>query len=403
MLHHLKLANYTTISGVTQDIELSYQLFGQKLHTAPIVQVNHALTGNSNVTGKGGWWSALIGEGKCIDTRKYTILSFNIPGNGEDKFIIDNYKDFVSGDIARIFLLGLQELEITKLFALLGGSLGGGIAWEMAALNPKIMQHLIPVASDWKSTDWLIGNCQIQEQFLVNSKQPVHDARMHAMLCYRTPESFKERFKRSTNEELQVFNVESWLRHHGEKLQERFQLSAYKLMNQLLKTIDVMRDGEQNFIDLQNSDVNIHIIGVDSDLFFTAKENKETFKRLAQANGNVTYGEVHSLHGHDAFLIEFEQMERLLEPIFSTNGKSKQAKVLKFGGKSLANGEGLERVLEIISSKVKEGENIAVVLSARAKGTDQLEAILEKAANGENYYKDFEAFEKYQKHTFKNV
>ncbi|MBT2162016.1 bifunctional aspartate kinase/homoserine dehydrogenase I [Zobellia barbeyronii] len=403
MLHHLKLANYTTISGVTQDIELSYQLFGQKLHTAPIVQVNHALTGNSNVTGKGGWWSALIGEGKCIDTRKYTILSFNIPGNGEDKFIIDNYKDFVSGDIARIFLLGLQKLEITKLFALLGGSLGGGIAWEMAALNPKMMQHLIPVASDWKSTDWLIGNCQIQEQFLVNSKQPVHDARMHAMLCYRTPESFKERFKRSTNEELQVFNVESWLRHHGEKLQERFQLSAYKLMNQLLKTIDVMRDGEQNFIDLQNSDVNIHIIGVDSDLFFTAKENKETFKRLAQANGNVTYGEVHSLHGHDAFLIEFEQMERLLEPIFSTNGKSKQAKVLKFGGKSLANGEGLERVLEIISSKVKEGENIAVVLSARAKGTDQLEAILEKAANGENYYKDFEAFEKYQKHTFKNV
>ncbi|WP_194551275.1 bifunctional aspartate kinase/homoserine dehydrogenase I [Zobellia nedashkovskayae] len=403
MLHHLKLANYTTISGVTQDIELSYQLFGQELHTAPIVQVNHALTGNSNVTGKGGWWSALIGEGKCIDTKKYTILSFNIPGNGDDKFIIDNYKDFVAGDIARIFLLGLHELEITKLFALLGGSLGGGIAWEMAAINPKMMQHLIPVASDWKSTDWLIGNCQIQEQFLVNSKQPVHDARMHAMLCYRTPESFKERFKRSTNEELQVFNVESWLRHHGEKLQERFQLSAYKLMNQLLKTIDVMRDGEQNFIDLQNSDVNIHIIGVDSDLFFTAKENKETFKRLAQANGNVTYGEVHSLHGHDAFLIEFEQMERLLEPIFSTNGKSKQAKVLKFGGKSLANGEGLERVLEIISSKVKEGENIAVVLSARAKGTDQLEAILEKAANGENYYKDFEAFEKYQKHTFKNV
>ncbi|WP_276165599.1 bifunctional aspartate kinase/homoserine dehydrogenase I [Zobellia alginiliquefaciens] len=403
MLHHLKLANYTTISGVTQDIELSYQLFGQELHTAPIVQVNHALTGNSNVTGDDGWWSALIGEGKCIDTKKYTILSFNIPGNGYDKFIIDNYKDFVAGDIARIFLLGLQQLEISKLFALLGGSLGGGIAWEMAALNPKITEHLIPVASDWKSTDWLIGNCQIQEQFLVNSKQPVHDARMHAMLCYRTPESFKDRFKRSTNEELQVFNVESWLMHHGEKLQERFQLSAYKLMNQLLKTIDVMRNGEQNFVDLQNSDANIHIIGVDSDLFFTAKENKETFKRLAQANGNVTYGEVHSLHGHDAFLIEFDQMERLLEPVFSRNGKSKHAKVLKFGGKSLANGEGLERVLNIVSDKVEEGENIAVVLSARAKATDQLEAILEKAAKGENYYKDFEAFEKYQKHTFKNV
>ena len=403
MLHHLQIKNYQTLGQKTQDIELSYQLFGQKLHSAPIVLVNHALTGNSNVTGNDGWWSALIGEGKCIDTNKYTILSFNIPGNGHDKFVIENYKDFVAGDMARIFLQGLEMLEIKKLYAIIGGSLGGGIAWEMAALNPKITEHLIPVASDWKSTDWLIANCQIQEQFLVNSKQPVHDARMHAMLTYRTPESFKERFKRSTNEELQVFNVESWLMHHGEKLQGRFQLSAYKLMNQLLKTIDIMRDGDRNFIELQNSDMNIHIVGVDSDLFFTAKENKETYKQLAQANSNVTYGEVHSLHGHDAFLIEFDQMEQLLRPIFSRNGKSQGLKVLKFGGKSLANGEGLERVLNIISKKVNQGENIAVILSARGKATDQLENLLEKAASGHNYHKDFETFEKYQQHSFKNI
>lgn len=403
MLHHLKIKNYKTISGVTQDIDLSYQLFGKDLYSAPIVLVNHALTGNSNVTGKEGWWSALIGDGKCIDTKKYTILAFNIPGNGYDKFVIENYKDFVAGDIAHIFLKGLKQLEIERLFAIIGGSLGGGIAWEMAALNPKLTTHLIPVASDWKSTDWLIANCQIQEQFLVNSKQPVHDARMHAMLCYRTPESFKERFKRSTNEELQVFNVESWLMHHGEKLQERFQLSAYKLMNQLLKTIDVTREGNKNFKNLENSDTNIHIIGVDSDLFFTAKENKETFKQIAQANSNVTYGEIHSLHGHDAFLIEFEQLQKLLDGVFNTNGKSGKVKVLKFGGKSLSNGEGIGRVLEIISTRVKDGENIAVVLSAREKGTDQLEAILDKAARGKDYIKDFEAFEKYQQHTFGNV
>lgn len=403
MLHHLKIKDYTTISGVTQDIELSYQLFGKKLHEAPIVLVNHALTGNSNVTGEQGWWAALIGEGKCIDTQKYTILSFNIPGNGYDKFTIENYKDFVAGDVAHIFLEGLKRLHIDSLFAVIGGSLGGGIAWEMAALDTELIQHLIPVASDWKSTDWLIANCQIQEQFLVNSKQPVHDARMHAMLCYRTPESFKARFKRSTNEELQVFNVESWLMHHGKKLQERFQLSAYKLMNQLLKTIDVTRDGDGNFKKLQNSNTNIHIVGVDSDLFFTAKENKETFKQIAQANSNVTYGEIQSLHGHDAFLIEFEQLQKLLNGIFNQNGKSKKVKVLKFGGKSLSNGEGIGRVLEIVASKVAAHENIAVVLSAREKATDQLEAMLEKAAQGKAYTKDFEAFEKYQKHTFGNV
>ncbi|MBT8183763.1 MAG: aspartate kinase, partial [Eudoraea sp.] len=402
-LEQLTIPKYTAISGVTQDIQLSYELFGRALHTAPIVVVNHALTGNSNVTGPEGWWSSIIGDGKCIDTKKYTVLAFNIPGNGYDGFVIENYKDFVAGDIARIFLIALEKLEINKLYAVIGGSLGGGIAWEMAALNPNLIKHLIPVASDWKSTDWLIANCQIQEQFLVNSKNPVHDARMHAMLCYRTPESFKQRFQRSTNNELQVFNVESWLTHHGKKLQERFQLSAYKLTNQLLKTIDITRDGEEAFLKLQQSETNIHIIGVDSDLFFTAKENKETFKQLAQANSNVTYGEIQSLHGHDAFLIEFDQMRQLLDAIFNKNGKNQRIKILKFGGKSLANGEGIGRVLEIISSKVNAGERVAVVLSAREQGTDQLLSILEKAAAGKNYTKEFQAFENYQKHTFKNV
>lgn len=403
MLHHLTIDNYKTYSGVSQDISLSYQLFGRPLHSAPIVLVNHALTGNSNVTGKDGWWSAIVGDGKCIDTNKYTILSFNVPGNGHDSFVIENYKDFIARDVANIFLLGLEALKVANLFAIIGGSMGGGIAWEMAALNPNLTEHLIPVASDWKSTDWLIGNCQIQEQFLINSKQPVHDARMHAMLCYRTPESFNERFKRSTNEELQVFNVESWLTHHGEKLKERFQLSAYKLMNQLLKTIDITRGREKAFTDLQNSETNIHIIGVDSDLFFTAKENRATFKQIAQANSNVTYGEIQSLHGHDAFLLEFDQMQKLLDPIFNGDSQTTKVKVLKFGGKSLSNGEGLGYVLDIILNKVKQSENIAVVLSAREKGTDQLEVILDKAAAGKNYAKDFEAFEKYQTHTYKNI
>ena len=312
-IKHIKLPGFRTISGSKQDIELSYQLFGRELHSAPVVLVNHALTGNSNVSGENGWWSSLIGPDKCIDTQKYTVLAFNIPGNGYDGFVIDNYKDFVAGDLAKIFLLGIQHLGIGRLYAIIGGSLGGGIAWEMAALSPDLTEHLIPIASDWKSTDWLIANCQIQEQILVNSKQPVHDARMHAMLCYRTPESFKQRFQRTTNEELQVFNVESWLTHHGKKLKERFQLSAYKLTNQLLKTIDITRDGPALFNELKNSNTNIHIIGVDSDLFFTASENKETFKQLAQAKSNVTYSEIQSVHGHDAFLMEYEQMEQLLK------------------------------------------------------------------------------------------
>ena len=93
MLQHLTIPNYTNHGGTTQDINLSYQLFGPELHTAPIVLVNHALTGSSEVAGENGWWSALIGDGKCIDTQKYTILVFNVPGNGHDGFVVENYKD----------------------------------------------------------------------------------------------------------------------------------------------------------------------------------------------------------------------------------------------------------------------------------------------------------------------
>jgi homoserine O-acetyltransferase len=395
--------SYKTENNKTVQLELSYQVFGKPIGRGEVVLVNHALTGNSNVAGETGWWKDLIGVGKVIDTNVYTILAFNIPGNGYDGVEIENYKDFVARDIARIFLKGLEILKIDQLFAIIGGSLGGGIAWEMAVLNHEITKHLIPVASDWKSTDWLIANCQIQERILNNSSDPVHDARMHAMLCYRTPESFKERFQRSKNKDLKIFNVESWLLHHGKKLQERFQLSAYKLMNQLLKTIDVTKDHEANFKVLDSIKAKIHIIGVDSDLFFTAEENRDTQKQLALTHPNVTYNEINSVHGHDAFLIEFEQLSRIVESIFNPDSNQQKYKVLKFGGKSLANGEGLDKVISIIEDKVKDGEKIAVVASARGNATDELETILEKAANNESYRIELEAFKLYQNEVAKSL
>ena len=378
------------------ELNLSYQVFGQNLGSAPVILVNHALTGNSEVAGKNGWWQDIVGAEKAIDTNVYTILSFNIPGNGFDGFLIENYKDFIARDIATIFLEGLNQLKITELFALIGGSLGGGIAWEMMVLDNKITKHFLPIATDWKSTDWLIANCQIQEQFLVNSNNPVHDARMHAMLCYRTPESFKERFHRSKKNDSDIFDVESWLLHHGKKLQERYQLSSYKLMNQLLKSIDVTKNNEKNIEILDKIEANIHIIGVDSDLFFTAEENRETHKKLALTKENVTYNEINSVHGHDAFLMEYDQLQKIIEPIFNKDYRAKKMKVLKFGGKSLANGEGLKNAIEIILNKYQNGEKVTVVASARGNTTDSLEAILDKAAAKKEYKTAFSTLKEYQ-------
>jgi len=315
-LSYIQVKDFTTQSGFNiSTLQLSYELFGLELGTAPVVLVNHALTANSNVVGETGWWKDIIGSGKTIDTTKFTVLAFNIPGNGYDGSLIDNYKDFVAKDIANVFLLALKKMSIYKLHAIIGGSLGGGIAWEMAVLDPVIASHIVPIASDWRSTDWLIANCCIQEQFLLNSTNPVHDARMHAMMCYRTPASYKAKFNRSIHKDLNIFNIESWLFHHGKKLQKRFQLSAYKMMNHLLRTIEAT-DSENYLNNLSKIRSQIHIVSIDSDLFFLAAENKETYKELSKTSVEVFYNEIKSIHGHDAFLIEFDQLDNILRPIF---------------------------------------------------------------------------------------
>jgi bifunctional aspartokinase / homoserine dehydrogenase 1 len=395
------IKNFTTESGVSiPAINLSYQVFGPVLNTAPIVLVNHALTGNSQVVGSNGWWNDLIGIDKTIDNRKYTILSFNVPGNGFDLETIDNYLDFTARDIAKIFLIGLRFLEIKKLFALIGGSVGGGIGWEMVALEPAITQNFIPIATDWKSTDWLIANCYLQEKILNNSSNPIEDARIHAMLCYRTPESFKEKFQRNSTDSFESFQVESWLNHHGKKLQQRFQLSAYKMMNQLLKTIDITRNRDSFESIITEIEADIHIIGINSDLFFTANENRETYHEIKKFKHNVFYSEIDSQHGHDAFLMEYKQLDTLLEVVFNTNRKMK---IVKFGGKSLANGPGITAVLDIIINKKKLGENIAVVVSARGNATDELGDILTIASKSRNYKPLLESFKESQQAHFANV
>jgi homoserine O-acetyltransferase len=300
------------------EIVLSYQSFGLPIGTAPFVLVNHALTGNSQVTGENGWWKSLIGADKSIDTNKYTILAFNIPGNGyqDEENQIENYKDFTTHDIANLFWKGIDSLKTDEVFAVIGGSLGGAIAWEMAFMRPKAIANLIPIATSWKASDWLIGNVLIQDLILNNSKYPIHDARIHAMLLYRTPESFQQKFNSKLQNENGMFQVESWLLHHGEKLQQRFQLSAYKLMNHLLKTSNSLKHSNQTEV-LQSLTSNIHLVSVDSDYFFTANEIKSAFQEIKKYKNNVFYHEIKSIHGHDAFLIEYEQLNRILTIIFT--------------------------------------------------------------------------------------
>ena len=319
-LSYITLENYTTFAGETTLVNLSYQVFGPALGSAPVVLITHALTGNSQVTGEGGWWTSLVGPGQAIDTDKYTVVAFNIPGNGYDGLeenLFDNHKIFTAKDVARIFSIGLEKLGVTKLFANVGGSLGGGIAWELSVLKPLLAKNLIVVATDWKASDWVIANTMIQESILHNSCNPLHDARMHAMLMYRTPDSFTLKFNRTKNDSLGIFNIESWLQYHGKKLSERFQLSAYKQLNYILSSIDAS-SGYANFKEaIYALTADIHMVTVDSDALFTLKEDKESVRQLREIKQSINHQVIRSIHGHDAFLIEFDQLDNFMYPIFN--------------------------------------------------------------------------------------
>ncbi len=320
MLQKINIQNWNLENGKTiENIPIFYQIFGRPIGTSPVVLVNHALTGNSNVIGKNGWWNDLIGDNKTINTHFFTILAINIPGNGFDQNpenLIENYKDFTIRDIANIYWKTVFELKIHDLFAVIGGSLGGAIAWEMGVLQPDKIKNLIPIATDWKATDWMNANVLLQDSILNNSKNPIEDARIHAMLLYRTPQSVNQRFKREKSEN-QTFEIENWLVYHGETLKNRFTLMAYKLMNHLLKTNDITRNRDSFEAILKKIQTNIHFVSVDSDLFFTIDEDIETYKTLKKIKQNVFHHIIKSIHGHDAFLIEFEQLATILNPIFT--------------------------------------------------------------------------------------
>lgn len=321
ILPNIIIPSFKTKSGHIQDVNLSYEVFGKPLGSAPVVLVIHALTGNSNVCGPDGWWVSLIGEGKCIDTNRYSVLAFNLPGNGYDcdrGSIIETYKAFTAFDVAVILNQGLEKLNISNLYAGIGGSVGGGVLWELAVLNPDLIEHIIPVASDWKSPDWVIANCFIQDNILNNSSRPLYDARLHAMTLYRTPESFTKKFDRSFRSS-GYYNIESWLNHHGDKLENRFSVAAYKMMNQLLKTIDVAENNEAFKLKAKALSGKVHIVTINSDLLFKNELNWQTYNMLIELNVEASIHEINSIDGHDAFLIEFEQMAQFLSPIFKIN------------------------------------------------------------------------------------
>ena len=312
----ITLNSFTLQSGRTlHNPEVVYKIVGQPLGSAPLVVINHALTGNADLASENGWWKEQVGYGKSVDLNEYCVLSINIPGNGFGNLSnkdLENYRDFSVTDIAAIFWEVLFRLEVEEVFALIGPSLGGCIAWQMLALQPKRFQNFIAIATHFKPSDWLIANVHIQD-ILLSKSDTVDDARKHAMLLYRSPESLQEKFQTSKNSD-SYYKVEEWLDFHGEKLQQRFSLSSYKLMNHLLKTGSINSVKEI----IKNISATIHLVSIDSDLLFRDREIYNSASEMRQLKSNVFHHQIQSIHGHDAFLIENNQVSKILKSVLNT-------------------------------------------------------------------------------------
>jgi len=320
-LRFITLREFMTDSGEKlEEVTLTYQFFGKEPAKGPVVLVIHALTGNSTLTGPDGWFNGLCGDGKLIDTRIYSVLAFDIPGNGysgKPESVLREHDLFTARDVAGLFGRAIKQLGIDRTFAATGAPLGGGIAWEMACLYPELIENLIPIACDWKATDWIIANNRVQQQILANSSKPLQDVRMFSMLFFRTQRSFVKKFNRSMNDDQGIYNVESWLLHHGRKLEGRFLLQSYKTMIHLLNTVDVSK-GRSDFAGaVKGLRSRVTLMGIEGDLLFPPETIREAVPALKAAGVDATYLEIRTSHGHDAFLIEFDQMSNLLSDIFS--------------------------------------------------------------------------------------
>jgi homoserine O-acetyltransferase len=312
-LKHIELPTFRLKSGKTQDINISYQVFGPALHTAPIILVNHALTGNSSVT---EWWSELVGDHKVIDTKQFTVLAFDIPGNGHDgniDHLIFNYQDWTLFDVGAAFAKALQLLNISFIKLGIGGSIGGALLWEMMAQQPELFGTIVPIAADWKATDWVIACCHIQELILSTSSKPLEVARQHAMTFYRSPQGLQSKFKRGKDKS--TFKVKKWLDFHGIELKKRFSLPAYRLLNQLLASADAAGNhGQDIAATIATSQTAIELVAIDSDGFFVAEEDRTTY-RLIHREKDINYQEISSVHGHDSFLIEHSRVKEIFSEI----------------------------------------------------------------------------------------
>jgi homoserine O-acetyltransferase/O-succinyltransferase len=331
--HKISLTEpFVTEGGFTfPEIEVDFKTWGElNTNGDNAVVICHALTGNAAAD---TWFSGLFAPGGVLDTGNYFVVCANVPGScygttGPRSINPDTGKPW-GGDFPRITIRDmvnvqrklLDRLGVQGIEFVIGGSMGGMQALEFGIMDDRV-RAMVPIAMGMAHSPWAIGISEAQRRAIysdpnwqgghyTNGTRPVNGistARMMAMITYRTAGLFSERFGRNSQDGQDIFQVESYLNYQGQKLAGRFDAVTYVRLTQAMDTHDISR-GRGSFNDvLAGVNIPAMIIGIDTDVLYPVNEQKELASMLPLGQ----YSEITSLYGHDAFLIEFRQLQSLL-------------------------------------------------------------------------------------------
>jgi homoserine O-acetyltransferase len=336
----LRLDSGVELPGVT----IAYQTYGQ-LNPAKsnAILICHALTGDQfaaephPLTGKPGWWDRMAGQGRVLDSDRYFLICANVLGGcmgstGPSDLRAPGqpwglgFPVITIADMVRAQVKLIEHLGIDRLFCVIGGSMGGMQVLEWAAHYPDRLFAAVPIATAARHSAQNIAFHEVGRQAIIadpdwcegaygtNGRRPQRGlavARMAAHITYLSEAALHRKFGRnlqrgSLNFDFDAdFQVESYLRHQGISFTERFDANSYLYITRAMDYFDLAADhGGVLAHAFVGTKVHFCVLSFSSDWLFPTAESRALVKALNAVAANVSFVEVQSDKGHDAFLLD---------------------------------------------------------------------------------------------------
>jgi len=338
-----------------KNVNIRYETYGElSPERDNAVLIMHALSGDAHVCGyhndeepKPGWWDAMVGPGKFVDTNRYFVVCSNIIGGcsgstGPRSINPDTGKMYnlefpvlTIADMTRAQKRLIDHLGIEKLFCVIGGSMGGMQALQFAVDYPEMVHSLAAIATatlftplnialDWISRSAIIYDSDFNNGEYASSQPPEHGlsiARMLAHVTYLSDESMDRKFGRLLQNSSKYtyqfdrdFAVESYLKHQGQRFVERFDANSYLYITKAIDYFD-LASGFDGSLDkaFANSKASFLVVSFSSDWLFPTSQSEKLVRALLNNNLETSFCEISSCYGHDAFLLEVDALGCILE------------------------------------------------------------------------------------------